>query len=83
MIKKILEYYKNLEKLTFKILKRGLKFCFTLCILSICILLSYATIFAIPFLFHIGLSLFRLSIVFSIEFLVCALVVDSIKKQAI
>lgn len=83
MIKKILNYYKNLEKITSKILKHGLEFCFILCMLSICILLTYETIFTIPFLYHIGLSLFRLSIVFGIEFLVCALVVDSIKKQTI
>ena len=83
MIKTILNNYKQLDNLANKILKKGLKFCFALCIISIAILLTYMMIFSSPTLYYIGISLFKLSITFSIEFLICALVVDSIKKELI
>ena len=83
MIKKIFNLYKSLDKLTFKILKHGLNFCFCLCIMAIVILFTYEVIFVNPILYHIGLSLFKLSIIWGIEFIVCALVVDSIKKKVI
>ena len=83
MIKKIFNLYKNLDKLTSKILKHGLEFCFFLCISAITILITYEIIFSSPTLFHMGLSLFKLSVIWGIEFIICALVVDSIKKQVI
>ena len=83
IIKKLIECYKNFEKTTYKILKHGLRFCFILCMFSIFMLLIYDSFLATPILYHTGLALFRLSIIFGIEFLVCAFVVDSIKKQMI
>ena len=83
MIKSLIDNFKNLDKLTYKIMKYGLQFCFSLCIISALILLTYETISLSPFLFNIGLSLFRLSIIFGIEFIVCGLVADSIRKQLI
>lgn len=83
MIKKLIDCYKNFEKITCKILKHGLKFCFILCLFSILMLLTYDSLLTTPILYHIGLSLFRLSIIFGIEFLICAFVVDGIKKQTI
>ena len=83
MLKKLLDSYKKMDNMANKILKKGLKFCFVLCIVSILILLTYMVMFSSPNLYYIGISLFRLSITFSIEFLICALVVDSIKKELI
>jgi len=83
MIKKIINSYRNLEGLTYKIMQNGLKFCFTLCLISVFILLTYEVLFTSPFMYYIGISIFRLSIIFAIEFAICALVVDSIKKQII
>ena len=83
VIKKLIECYKNFDKITCKILKHGLKFCFILCIFSIFMLFIYDSFLATPILYHTGLALFRLSIIFGIEFLICAFVVDSIKKQLI
>ena len=82
-MKKIVNLYKSLDKLTSKILKHGLEFCFCLCIMAILILFTYETIFGTPILYHVGLSLFKLSNIWGIEFIICALVVDSIKKQVI
>ena len=83
MLKKFLDSYKKMDNMANKILKKGLKFCFAVCVVSILILLTYMMMFSSPDLYYIGISLFRLSITFSIEFLICALVVDSIKKELI
>lgn len=83
MLKKILENFKNLDKLTYKIMDNGLKFCFAICVLSVTILLVYNLAFASPSMYYIGINLFKLSLIFAIEFVVCGFVVDGIKKQLI
>lgn len=83
MIRKVLDNFKNLDKLTFKIMNYGLKFCFAICILSVLILLTYDFSFPSPSIYYIGINLFKLSLIFGIEFIVCGLVVDGIKKQLI
>lgn len=83
MIKKIVTYYKNLDKATYKILYKGLAFCFLLASFSAFILLSYMLFFQAPLIYYIGISLFKLSLVFSVEFIICGFVVDNIKKQLI
>ena len=83
MLKNIINSYKNLDKLTYKIMKNGLLFCFTLCLISTVVLFTYEVFISSPSIYYIGLGLFRLSIIFGIEFIVCALVVDSLKKQLI
>ena len=83
MINKILESFKNFEKITCEILKGGLEFCVFLCIISVSILLTYNTIVQSPSLYYIGISLFRLSLIFAIEFIICSFVTDEIKKGLI
>ncbi len=83
MLEKLFNIFKELDKLTFKIMTYGLKFCFVICIFSVLILVTYSLFVFSPFLYYIGLSLFRLSIIFGIEFVICGLVVDGIKKQVI
>lgn len=83
MLKKIMEYYKNFEKITRKVLKVGLEFCFGLSSIAIIILLTYNFFFAYPIIYYIGLTLFRLSLIFGIEFIICGFITDGIKKQII
>lgn len=83
MLTKILDNFKNLDHKTFKIMNHGLKFCFFICILSVLILLTYSFTFPSPFVYYIGINLFRLSLIFGIEFIVCGFVVDGIKKEYI
>lgn len=83
MIKTFLNSYKNLDKQTFRILKKGFIFCSILCLSSILTLFTYMSIIHNPFIYYIGIAIFKLSITFAIEFLICAIVVDSIKKQLI
>ena len=83
MIKNLIKNFKNFDKITYKILKCGLAFCFILCIISVIILFTYNLVFAVPILYYIGISLFKLSLVFGIEFIICSFVADGIKKQMI
>lgn len=83
MFKKILDTYKGFEKITCKILKGGLEFCFILCLFSVSILFTYNLFSSSPMVYYIGISLFRLSMIFGIEFIICSFVTDGIKKQLI
>ena len=83
MIKNLINSFKGFDKVTHKILKYGLEFCFALGMISVIILLTYNLIFATPSLYYIGISLFKLSLVLGIEFIICSIVVDGIKKQMV
>ena len=83
MLKELFNNFKNLDKLTFKIMNYGLKFCLTVCFISISILFIYNFAFSSPFIYYIGINLFKVSIIFAIEFVICGFVVDGIKKQLI
>lgn len=75
--------FNNLEKTTLSIMKNGVKFCFSISIISSFLLLTYVFILKEPNIFYIGLGLFKLSLFFLIDFIICGFVVDNIKKQLI
>lgn len=83
MFKKLIENFKGFEKITYKIMRYGLQFCFALCLISVLILLTYDLTFHSPYIYYIGISLFRLSLIFGTEFIVCGFIADKIKKQLI
>lgn len=83
MINNIINSFKNLDKLAKKIMKNGLRFCSVLGIISLIILLTYNLSFTVPILYTIGFILFKLSLTFGIEFIICGLVVDKIKAGVI
>ena len=83
MFNKIIVAFKSLDKLTKLIMNNGLKFCFFICFISILILITYNFSFTFPILFYIGFILFKLSLIFGTEFVICAFIVDGIKKQII
>ncbi|MBO6232753.1 MAG: hypothetical protein J6N78_01630 [Clostridia bacterium] len=83
MLKKYLDGFNKLERKTFKIMKNGIKFCFLLCIISCIVLFTYTLFSLSPNTYYIGLSLFKLSINFMVDFIICGFVVDNIKKQVI
>ena len=80
---KILSLFNNLENTTYKIMKSGLSFCFLICLISITILITYNLTNHPPTLFHIGISLFKLSIYYILGFITSGLVIDNIKKGLI
>lgn len=81
MLKKILNVFHNFDIITQKIMKSGLSVCFFICIFSVILLLTYDLLFNNPFLYHLGLTIFKLSMIFSIEFIICGYSADLIKKQ--
>ena len=83
MIDKLKNTFQSLEKQTKTIIKNGVKFCFMLCIISLIFLLTYDFGFSNPLFFEVGIALFKISLLFSIEFLICGIVVDSLKKNLI
>lgn len=83
MFNKLFDIFKKLDKKIFQIMNYGLKFCFAICLIAILILFTYICDFASPFIYYLGINLFKLSLIFGIEFIVCGFVVDGIKKQLI
>ena len=83
MFRKLFDTFKNLDQKTSRIMNYGLKFCFAISMIAILILFTYICDFASPFIYYLGINLFKLSLIFGIEFIVCGFVVDGIKKQLI
>ena len=83
MLKNFILNYINIDKKTISILKYGVMFCFLLCIISTIILFTYNYIISDPFIYYLGICLFKLSTIFFIEFIICAYVVDGIINKNI
>ena len=81
MINNIINSFNNLDKLVKRIMKIGLKFCSALGMIALIILATYNISFTIPILFTIGFILFKLSLIWGVEFIICGFAVDRIKKQ--
>ena len=79
-MKKVKNLINNLDKLDLKIMKKGLLFCFAITCISIAMLTSYLFVHNI-FLFELGFTILKLSLYFAVDFVVCGIVVDNIKKQ--
>ena len=81
MMEKIKNIFKNLDKKIVKILKYGLKFCFLIAILSVCILTTYLFFIHNEYIYKIGIAVFQMSLYFAVYFITSAITVDSIQKQ--
>lgn len=81
MQKMILEL-KNLDKDTYKIMNCGLFFCTCIALVSVAILLTYIFLSSI-FFYYLGISLLKSSFIFAVEFVICGIVVDFIRKRRI
>ena len=79
MIKLIISNFKNINKSILSVLYIGLKICFILLLLSTFILSLYHSIHNLS-LFNTGISLFRTSLFYITFFVMCAIVIDTIKK---
>ena len=81
-MQKMISELKNLDKDTCKIMKYGLFFCACIALIAVSILLTYIFIGS-NFLYYLGLTLIKTSFTFAVEFVICGIVVDFIKKQKI
>ena len=80
MLNIIKNKFNSMEEKVKSILKYGIYFSLFVCFIAIIVLLTYQSNHS-PELFYIGLSTFKLSLFFVVEFIICALAVDTIKKQ--
>ena len=81
-MQKMISELKNLDKDTFKIMRYGLLFCSCLSTISVAILLTYIFIGS-NFFYYLGLTLMKSSFTFAVEFVICGIVVDFIRKKGI
>ena len=81
-MQKIILGLKNLDKDTYKIMKYGLLFSSFIGLIAIGILLSYIFL-GISFFYHLGILLIESSFTFAVEFIICGIVVDFLRKQRI
>lgn len=77
----LVEKLKNIDNKIFKIMNKGFLFSFILSIIAICLLFTYETIYSLPKLFYIGISLFKTALMFAVMFMICGIGFDTIKKQ--
>lgn len=73
---------KNLDKNTFKIMRYGLLFSGFIALISIAVLLTYIFL-GFNFFYHLGLALMKSSFTFTVEFVICGIAVDFIRKRGI
>ena len=83
MIKELIRSIKNIDKKALKIMIKGLKFSFSIYILSAILLLSHIISPSSHIIYDCGIILFKTALTFSVAFFVCAFATDKIKKELI
>ena len=83
MISSFLNQFKNIDKKILCIMKYGINFSLILSLISILVLISYNNYPISIDTYYIGLNLFKTSLSFAIEFIVCGFSVDMINKNMI
>lgn len=83
MLQKFQKLFKRVNKKVLKIIKCGLQFSFSICIIATVILCTYLFFYQDLFLYSLGLASFKLGVIIGIEFIICGLSVDAIKSYGI
>lgn len=81
-MQKIISGLKSLDKDTYKIMKYGLLFSGIVCLIAVSVLLAYIFL-GFSIFYHFGLALIKSSFIFAVEFIVCGIIVDFLRKQQI
>lgn len=76
----ILNSILNIDKKILKIMKMGLKYSFSFCILATLVLLTYE-FFSFPTLFYAGISLLKSGLFFIVAFTICGFAFDRITHE--
>lgn len=77
---KTIEKFNSLEIVVKKIMKNGIMFSFIVSVIATLILLTYEFSGNI-YLYYIGLNIFQVSLFWAVEFVICGIAIDTIKKQ--
>ena len=80
MFKVLIDKFNTMDEKIKKIMHYGFVFSFIVCMISMVCLMVY-NLNANLELYYIGLSVFRTSLFFAVEFLISAFAIDTIKKQ--
>lgn len=83
MFNKIHSLIQNTNQKILKIMKYGLKFSFSICVIATAILSTYLLFYSSPFLYLLGLTVFKMGMILGIEFIICGLSVDAIKSYGL
>lgn len=83
MINFIVNKFKNLDLKVKNIMKYGFNFSLLFCLFSVLILYTYHAFYTLPLVFTIGTILFKTSLMFFVDFIICGIAFDTIKKQII
>lgn len=76
----IFNMFNNMDSKIKKILKYGFRFSFLVSVFAV-VLLFFDNVLNYPDLYYISILVFRLGLFFLVEFIVCAIAVDTIKRQ--
>ena len=80
MFNTIVNIFTNLDIKIKNIMKKGFLFSFMFCIFSVIILFLYHSFNIYPILFSIGSILFKTSLMFFTDFIICGVAFDKILK---
>lgn len=80
-MRQLLLEFKEMDRSILRLMKSGMKLSFCLSILSILILLTYDFVYTIPFVYYMGVSLFKTSLFFIVGFIICAFAFSKIQKE--
>ena len=80
MFNTIVNIFTNLDIKIKNIMKKGFLFSFMFCIFSVIILFLYHSFNTYPILFSIGSILFKTSLMFFTDFIICGVAFDKILK---
>lgn len=76
---RVLKHIKNIDKKIYMIMKNGIRFSFTFCLIAVFILSIYCGN-SIPSTYNIGVSLFKSGLFFLISFIICGYAFNNIIK---
>lgn len=78
-MKKIISEFKKLDKSIFSLMKSGIQYSFALLLFACAVLLTYDFIYSPPFMYYIGISLFKSSLFFIAAFIIYSISFNKIK----
>ena len=81
MLKLIKEQFQNIDSSIKVLMKKGSYFCLFILWISSVLLATYELFYNSPDLYYIGLSVFKLGIIFYVTFLCCGFAFNKIKED--
>lgn len=81
MTQKIYDYYLKLNIKIKNLMKSGFKFSMIILIISGLVLCTYKMLYSAPILYYIGLSLFKLSLIYFVAFLCIGFAFNKIVEE--